>query len=136
MAESVLHCAGCNLRHRVTPYDPQRTYTCPKCQGTLRPELSATEALAAQSRDESSAAPDPLVGQRIAHYHILNKLGQGGMGTVYQAENLQLKRTVALKILPPDLAASNPQHAQRFLREAEAQASLDHPNVVAIHQVR
>jgi len=57
------------------------------------------------------------------------------MGAVYQAQNLNLKRTVALKVLLPDLAAANPQYAQRFLREAQSQAALEHPNVVPIYHV-
>ncbi|MBM4044814.1 MAG: serine/threonine protein kinase [Planctomycetes bacterium] len=140
MAESVLRCAGCNVRFRVKSYDPERKYTCPKCKGALKPESSATAAPDAQSlppKEEMvpEPSPDSLVGQRVAHYQILKKLGQGGMGAVYQAENLNLKRIVALKILPPDLATANPQFAQRFLREAQSQAALEHPNVVPIYHV-
>ncbi|MBM4087269.1 MAG: serine/threonine protein kinase, partial [Planctomycetes bacterium] len=140
MAENVLHCAGCNLRFRVKAYDPQRKYPCPKCKGALKPESSATQAPDAQTVQAPEGmtpepVTDPLVGQRIAHYRIVKKLGQGGMGAVYQAENVNLKRIVALKILPPDLASANPQYAQRFLREAQSQAALNHPNVVIIYHV-
>ena len=140
MAEHVLHCAGCNVRFRVKTYDPTKKYRCSKCKGVLKPDSSATEAPDAQSLvSKPGEAPEPvddkLVGQRISHYRLIKKLGQGGMGAVYQAENVNLKRTVALKILPPELSAANPQYAQRFLREAQSQAALDHPNVVSIHHV-
>jgi len=140
MGETVLICAGCNVRYRGKSYDPKKKYTCPKCKGPLRPESEPTRApdaqtLASTGDTSPKAEKDELIGQRIAHYQIVKKLGQGGMGAVYQATNLKLKRTIALKILPPDLAASNTQYAQRFIREARAQAALDHANVVAIHDV-
>ena len=140
MAENVLLCAGCNVRYKVKSYDPRKKYTCRKCKGPLTPESGGTEAPDAQTlATKSEAAPEPardkLIGQRIAHYKIVKKLGQGGMGAVYQAQNVNLARTVALKILLPDLASSNPQYAQRFIREARSQAALMHSNVVTIFHV-
>ena len=140
MAETVLRCAGCNMRYRVKSFDSQKKYACPKCKGPLKPESGATDAPDAQSLASEGGAPpepvrDPLIGQRIAHYQVIKKLGQGGMGAVYQVQNLKLQRTVALKVLPPDLAASNKQFALRFIREARAQAAISHPNVVSIHDV-
>jgi len=75
-----------------------------------------------------------MIGQSIGHYKILEKLGEGGMGEVYRAEDTTLKRQVALKVLPPDLA-SNQERLDRFQREAETLAALDHPNIVTVFTV-
>jgi serine/threonine protein kinase len=75
-----------------------------------------------------------MIGQTIGHYKILEKLDEGGMGEVYLAEDTTLKRKVALKVLPPDLAASQ-ERMERFQREAETLAALDHPNIVHIYTV-
>jgi serine/threonine protein kinase len=75
-----------------------------------------------------------MTGHTLSHYRILDKLGEGGMGVVYKAEDTRLDRTVALKFLAPHLLASD-EHKQRFLREAKAAASLDHPNICLVHEV-
>ena len=75
-----------------------------------------------------------MTGRTVSHYLILEKLGQGGMGVVYQAEDTRLKRTVAVKFLPAGALASEDDKA-RFWREAQAAASLDHPNICTIHQI-
>ena len=75
-----------------------------------------------------------MIGKTLSHYKLLEKLGAGGMGEVYLAEDTTLKRQVALKVLPPDLAGSQ-ERLDRFQREAEALAALDHPNIVTIHTV-
>jgi len=75
-----------------------------------------------------------MIGQTISHYKILDKLGEGGMGEVFKAEDTELKRVVALKFIPRHVTATVEEQA-RFLQEAQAAASLNHPHVCAIHSV-
>jgi serine/threonine protein kinase/Tol biopolymer transport system component len=101
------------------------------------PGAPASRAGTGAAADDSAFERRPgsgMIGRVIAHYRILGPLGGGGMGVVYQAQDLSLERVVALKFLPPELTR-DADSKTRFLQEARAASALDHPNICTIHEV-
>ena len=76
----------------------------------------------------------PMIGRTLGHYRIESKIGQGGMGVVYKAQDTHLDRPVAVKVLPPE-ATANPERIRRFVQEAKAASALNHPNIITIYDI-
>ena len=123
IGRKIARCPSCQTKTYLTLSD-RTGGACIKCAKPLRAAAPELEIEA-----------DPLVGRQIAHLKLLEKLGSGGMGTVYKAKNVNLGRPAAVKVLAEHVKRKGSKEVRRFLREARAAAGLDHPNVVRVHYV-
>ena len=123
MAKQTAKCPECGKRLEVDPAAGGRVI-CPHCQASLR----------IRRRNKPPEQTDPLIGQRLGEFEIVEPLGRGGMGAVYKARQPSLGRLVAIKVLPASLSA-NESFVARFDREARAAAAVSHPNIIEIHAV-
>jgi len=139
--KALLACTSCHVMVNIIQYNEGTTYHCRECMGDLSLVKNPDTLEVAYSVFSEKESPsneilgeDQIVGQIIGGMKIEQRLGKGGMGTVYKARHLTLGRDVALKILAPALAA-NRQYVDRFIREARVVAQLEHENVVHVFDI-
>ncbi len=127
---------ACGKEYNLRTELAGKTVKCEACQSPFAvPGVSAAPKPepAKPAPATGSPKPDPLVGRRLGHYLVESKLGAGGMATVYKGRDLRLSKTVAIKLLPDALLEKGEDFAQRFLREAQAAAQIEHPNVLPVY---
>ncbi|MBI2919793.1 MAG: serine/threonine protein kinase [Planctomycetes bacterium] len=134
-----LRCTACGTEVRAVGWREGMTAHCKKCGAPLaalgEPASVAPSPGAAAAPDtRKQNLADPLVGKSLGGCTVARRIGSGGMGAVYQGKHLGLDKTVAIKILPPELVA-HPTAIERFQREARAAARLEHPNIVQVLNV-
>jgi len=119
-------CAQCNFVIKAEEQFFGKTVKCPNCKAHLKiPDPRVQQAISV----------DPLIGKTIAHYQIETALGEGGMGKVYRAKNTKLNKTCALKILPDHFVKQDKSRVDRFVREDQSAANIEHPNVLPVQNV-
>ena len=129
---SALACPECEKVYLVHNYDPTKIVKCKKCNIAL---IGGVKIGGDEFVTEEILEEDPLLGQSIAHYRIVGLLGEGGMGTVYKANDELLKRNVAIKVLVRNSPRRKKSDFERFQQEARSAAGLHHPNIVTIFDV-
>lgn len=129
-----LYCPSCDLEVQVQGYERDHQYFCTRCSGELI--FASTRPDRGEKRSElppemKDSGEDPFIDKEIGGCRIIERIARGGMGTVYRAEQVHLGRTVALKVLAPELA-EDVTFVKRFVQEARAVAELSHPNIIHI----
>ncbi|MCZ6602094.1 MAG: protein kinase, partial [Planctomycetota bacterium] len=128
-----LVCKSCKTETGARALDPREPFVCPSCSKPLPETDTAMEAFMTMVAPPSSPAKKGLIGQTIAGCRIDRKIGEGGMGAVYEATDEYLDRKVAVKVLP-EYHVQQPGFTERFLRESRSAAKVNHPNVVQVMQ--
>ena len=134
MTDLYLFCPKCKETVSLSSTETAASFQCKSCDGPLFFDETRTEVVSPESSAVlKSHGLEP--GRRFGDFDIIEVVGSGGMGKVYKARSLQLNRTVALKVMRPEFAESDPENVRRLHREAQAAAQLIHPNIVTLFSV-